>query len=242
MGRILKKDKPKLLINWATFDAANFACKHWHYSGSIPVPPRVLIGVWEDNQFIGVVIFSRGASANLYSPYGLSQTEGCELTRVALKGHKTPVSRIVSIAIKFLKKHNPGLKLIVSFADPMHRHHGGIYQAGNWIYCGVSSETKEWLDVTGKRWHSRQISGRGMKKQFGEMRVKKVVKTSDCLEIKCPGKYRYLMPLDDETKERLKVLAKPYPKSAASKDSVASVDQTEKGGASPTVALHIQNK
>ena len=54
-------DEP-LRIDWATEEAARFACEHWHYSKSIPMPPMVRIGVWEARRFIGVVLFSRGAS------------------------------------------------------------------------------------------------------------------------------------------------------------------------------------
>jgi hypothetical protein len=91
--------KHELKIDWATHEAAKFACEKWHYSKSVPVPPLVKIGAWEDGKFIGVVIFSRGASSNLMSPYGLGQDEGCELTRIALTNHKTEVSRIVKLAI-----------------------------------------------------------------------------------------------------------------------------------------------
>ena len=82
------------------------------------------------------MIFSRGASSNLMSPYGLGQDEGCELTRISLTKHEAEVSRIVRLSMLFLKKNSPSLRLIVSFADPQYGHHGGIYQAGNWIYSG----------------------------------------------------------------------------------------------------------
>lgn len=230
--------KPILKIDWATHEAAKYACETWHYSKSIPVPPIVKIGVWENGKFIGVVLFSRGASPDLLKPYGLSQTEGCELTRVALTKHMTPVSRILSIAIKFLKKTNPGLRLIVSFADASKNHHGGIYQANNWIYCGRSAPTIEyWKD--GKRWHPRQLSENGIRVQFGVSR--KAVKPSECKKVHVPGKFRYLMPLDDEMRKQISSLAKPYPKRASSKEAVVPVYPAGDGGASPTDALQSKS-
>jgi len=98
------------------------------------VPPLVKVGAWEDGKFIGVVIFSRGATPSLLNPFDLKQNEGCELTRIALTDHTSPVSRVVRLAMQFLKRSSPELRLIVSFADPGEGHHGGIYQAGNWIY------------------------------------------------------------------------------------------------------------
>ena len=127
-------NKVELQIDYCSHKASKYAVERWHYSKTLPVPPLVKIGVWENSKFIGVVIFSRGASCNLLKPYGLKQTEGCELTRVALNRHKTPVTRIIKIAVLFLKKSSKNLRLIVSFADPKYGHHGGIYQGGNWIY------------------------------------------------------------------------------------------------------------
>lgn len=226
--------KTNIKIDWATHESAKFACENWHYSKTIPVPPIVKIGVWENEKFIGVVLFSRGASPDLLKPYGLTQFEGCELTRIALNKHITPVSRILAIAFKFLKKNSENLRLIVSFADQSKGHHGGVYQATNWIYSGTSSPSVEyWKD--GKRWHPRQLSESGYTVQFGAKR--KVPKPSECKKIKVPGKHRYLMPLDDDIKSRILPLAKPYPKRASSKAIVASGDQSEEGGETPTDAL-----
>jgi hypothetical protein len=203
--------KADLKIDWATHEAAKYACVNWHYSKSIPVPPLVKIGAWENGKFIGVVIFSRGASSNLMTPYSLTQDQGCELTRIALTVHLSPVSRIMKLAIQFLKRNSPELKLIVSFADPQYGHHGGIYQATNWVYSGdTQSGVEYWKD--GRRYHSRQVSEKGWNIQQGAQR--KTIKPSECTIIKTIGKHRYLMPLDAETRERIMLLAKPYPKRA----------------------------
>jgi len=225
-----------LRLDWATHQAAKFACENWHYSKSLPVPPLVKIGVWEENAFIGVVIFSRGANNNLLKPYGLTHYQGCELTRVALKKHKSPVSKIISIAIKLLKKTNKNLKLIVSFADPNENHHGGIYQAGNWIYSGRTDKIFKYIDASGREWHQRQVSKKGFKVWMGNLQ--KTVSPENCKKIVQMGKHRYLMPLDEETKKKILRLSQKYPKRASSKDSVASTYQVEEGGANPTDALH----
>lgn len=228
------QNKPALKIDWATHEAAKYACENWHYSKTMPVPPLVKLGVWENNRFIGCVIFSRGASPDLLKPYGLTQFEGAELTRVALNRHQSPVSRIISICIKQLKKLSPKLKLIISFADQSKNHHGGIYQACGWLYSGLSSPSVEYYKDN-KRWHPRQLSETGYTIQFGLKR--KVPKPSECEKIKTLGKHRYLMPLDDKMKKQIELLKKPYPKRASSKDIVASGFQSEGGGETPTDAL-----
>lgn len=169
----------------------------------------VKIGIWEKGDYRGCVIFSRGATEKLVNAYGLDKTEGCELTRVALRGHITPVSRILSVSLKMLKNINPKLRLIVSFADPYQAHHGGIYQASGWIYCGTTNPSKSYL-YNGKELHERQVSVSGKKKQFGEYRDVPI--PSQCIKVEKPGKYRYLMPLDKEMREKVQKLSKPYPK------------------------------
>lgn len=222
--------RPDLKIAGATYGAAKYACERWHYSGQLPMPPMIRLGVWENSCFIGVVIFSRGASPHLLDPYGLKQTEGCELTRVALKQHATPVTRIVAIAIRHLRKTTT-LKLIVSFADPAEGHHGGIYQGGNWIYTGMTKPSRMYWD--GTRWlHQREATS---KRTFGQnVQQKNYREMSTKL---MPGKHRYLFPLCDELRERLLKLAQPYPKRARSADSGTSGDQPGRDGAIPIRAL-----
>lgn len=57
--------KPVLKLDWCSHAAAKYAVEHWHYSGSLPTPPLVKVGVWEDEQFIGCVVFGRGSVQNL---------------------------------------------------------------------------------------------------------------------------------------------------------------------------------
>lgn len=231
----MQKTKPDLKLGWATHKAAKYACENWHYSGCLPVPPLVKVGVWENEKYIGCLIFSRGASPSLFKPFNLEQTQGCELTRVALTDHITPVSRLMSIAFKFLKKSNPDLELIVSFADPAEGHHGGIYQATNWIYTGESSKSYSFLDKTGRKWHSRQVSEKGWNIQQGVKR--KCVKPSECTKIENPGKHRYILPLKD--RKKYLHLSKEYPK-RLEHESNASPLQVEESGAIPTKSLQFK--
>lgn len=215
--------KPVLKIDWATHEAAKFACENWHYSQCLPAGKLVKVGVWENDKFIGVVLFSRGANNTLGTPYGLSQIECSELTRVALTKHESQVSRIIKLAFLFLKKNSPGLKMIISFADPEQGHHGGIYQATNWIYSGMTTPADEYI-VNGKRIHGRSmraIYGTHIGKSF----IKKVLGSS---------KHRYLMPLDDAMRIKIAPLAKPYPKRVKKQDSERP---SELGGAVPTDTL-----
>ena len=225
--------KHDLRVDWATHAAAKYACENWHYADSMPIGKIVKVGAWERGSFTGVVIFGRGANRNMLKPFGLMQEEGCELVRVALCNHQNPVSRIVALALRFLKRQSPGLRLVVSYADPEQGHHGGIYQAGNWLYLGASSPSKEWWHEG--RWkHTREVSWGAF---GGECNVR------DHRKLPCrdrPGKHRYLMPLDPEMRERVLPLSKPYPKpeqASEGEESSRPATSGEEGGASPTPAL-----
>ncbi len=185
-------------------------------------------GACEDGKFVGVIIFGMGANPQIGSPYGLEIHEVCELTRVAMKmGHKTEISRMISLALKFLRKNNPGLRLVVSYADSGQGHHGGIYQAGNWIYTGVSKGVYT-IEFHGKKYHAKGFRTSYPTIRPSDPRVKK---------IKGTDKHKYLMPLDQDIRKQIESLRKPYPKRASSVESGTSPDQGERGGESPTDAL-----
>lgn len=137
--------KTKLLIANCSFAAIKHSLMNYHYAKTIPTGKLVGFGVWEDDKFVGCVVFGRGIGNAQIERYGIKLTEGAELVRVALKEHKTPVTKIVSIAMKMLKKQQPGLKLILSFADSRQGHLGIIYQAGNWVYTGKAKTTPDYL-------------------------------------------------------------------------------------------------
>jgi hypothetical protein len=166
---------------------------------------------------------------NLGVPYGLNLFECCELVRVALCQHVTPVSRIVALSLRFLKKQSPGIRLIVSFADPTAGHHGGIYQAGNWLYCGTSAKSFEWR-VGDRRLNKRAYTGNNFGSSAAQL-------PDDAVKHIVPGKHRYLMPLDDAMRLQIEPLRKPYPKRAGSADSGTLGIQPGGSGAIPTSAL-----
>ena len=207
--------KPELKLAWVSIDAARHACLNWHYSRKLPSGKLAKIGVWEDGKFIGVVIFGRGANNHIATPYELKQTQVCELVRVAMRSHITTVSRILSISIKFLKKQMPGMRLLLSYADPEQGHHGGIYQAGNWIYAGKSQAQRELL-INGVEVHKRSANAK-----YGTASPEKISKMTGKKVEYGPllWKHTYLMPLDKET--RCKILKKAQPFPSRSKQAAA---------------------
>jgi hypothetical protein len=187
---------------------------------------RVAVGAWEKQKFVGVVVFGHGANPQIGSPYGLTINECVELTRIALRAdHGSPVSRIVKLALKFLAQSQPGIRLVVSYADQSQGHHGGVYQAGNWAYVGSMKGVPSLL-YRGKVWHAKALRTSFPALKHSDPAVKKVA---------AGDKHKYLMPLDADMRAQIAPLAKPYPKRA--KDQAAS-NPDALGGETPTRTLH----
>ena len=185
-----------LKIAPCSYEAAKYSVENWHYSGILPTGKIVKFGVWENTHFIGAVLFSRGVSPNLGMALDLDPTEVCELTRVALAVHVAPVSQMIAETMRLLKESNPGVRAVISFADPKRGHKGGIYQAGNWIFTGQSNPVTEYF--IGGRWRH----------------TKGAYHHSDratALKRKAPGKFRYIYPLDKPMRRKLNKLALDFP-------------------------------
>ena len=154
---------------------------------------------------------------------------------MALSKHKAPVTKILSLAIGMLKRANPGLRLIVSFADVYHGHLGVIYQAGNWTYTGTTHSSFAYIDLLdGRTRHPRNI------RKVAGRDVHGVVMHSidEVQKEERPGKYRYLWPLDKAMRRQIEPLARPYPKRADEVlDGCTSPFQGEGAGSIPSRRL-----
>ena len=116
-------------------------------------------------------------------------------------------SRILGVVLRALKKQT-GVKFIVAYADSAQGHVGTIYQAGNWIYTGLSQATPLYRLGGGPPQHSRSFSH-----VFGTRYVNHFSAHGAALQ-KLPQqpKHRYIYFLDPAWRPRLRVSAQPYPK------------------------------
>ncbi len=63
--------KPELKLDHCSHEAASYAVMKWHYSRRMPIGRITKFGVWEGEDFIGAILFARGASPYLGDKYGL---------------------------------------------------------------------------------------------------------------------------------------------------------------------------
>jgi len=192
----------------ASYKAIRYACMNFHYAKSVPNVGTGYSVFNQNNQWCGCICFGVGATNLAGVPYGLRCGEIIELLRVALNGEQGITSNVVATSIKLLKKQNPLVKMIVSYADSEQQHLGIIYQAMNFYYVGFSVDSN--LIVNGKREHRRSISGK-----YGTNSKDKLEKMGLKVErIVTKPKYKYIYPLDKSLISLCKKLSKPYPKSA----------------------------
>ena len=124
----------------------NFEVEPWllekHYAKRMP-QIMFSFGLYKDDILIGVATYGIPASPPLCM--GICGKEYAdkvlELNRVCLlDNHKNEASFLVARSIKKL----PQGKIIVSYADTSENHTGYVYQATNFIYCGLSAKRTDW--------------------------------------------------------------------------------------------------
>jgi len=94
-----------------------------------------------------------------------------ELNRLCLKhNRKNEASFLIGNSLKLLPKN----KIIVSFADTEYNHNGLVYQATNFLYCGLSAKRTDWKIKGKEHLHGQTVADefRGQKNRALLMREK----------------------------------------------------------------------
>jgi hypothetical protein len=192
-------DRPELLVAPCSIEAARFAVERWHYARILPTGKANLFGAWEDGQFVGVAIYSRGASPNLGRNLGFDTLEVCELTRLALSpqvDRSWPTSAVLARSLRLVRRQNPDLSAVLSFADPVQKHVGRIYQATGWLYLGRSTPNREYR--IGGRWRHVRGAWHHPDRPNAPTRI-------------VEPKYRYGYPFTRPARRRFEAAAEPPP-------------------------------
>ncbi len=162
-------------------------------------------GLYKGDTLIGVAVF-HGVSAweTVKGAFGLENKEQkgfWELGRLAIDpehNEKNLGSWFVAKCIKLLRSEAE-VRAIISYADTDF-HTGGIYQALNFKYCGLTSPKKDFWVKQDDGTYKRAARGASNKNSTGEWRPRS-------------RKYRYVLVYDK--KLSLKWKEEPYPKIAA---------------------------
>lgn len=185
----------------ASNKAIKFACLNFHYSKVCPAHAFGYSVFNNRKEWCGVILFGGGAGAFMGAPFGLKYGQYLELNRMALNGKQESTSKAMSIAIKLVKKHNPTVKLLISYADKGQDHIGTIYQATNWYFVDESKSSGQEVFWKGKWVHNRTPSEKLTKENYNKL--PKRIKS---------GKYKYIYPLYKNMVKMCESMKKDYPK------------------------------
>jgi len=150
---------------------------HWlllnkHYAKRLPVI-QYAYGLWERGQLAGCVTFGPPAASPVRTGMlGLDMADRViELNRLCLDENAPNVSsRLVGAALRLLPKP----KAVISYADTAQGHIGTIYQACNFIYCGLSAKRTDWALKGAEGPHGQSIADtmRGVPNRADAMRAR----------------------------------------------------------------------
>ena len=201
-------------------DMAKTFVEIYHYSHNLGVFKRAY-GLYQKKNLVGCCVFGFPVGRQTIKSISpiLENEEVLELTRLVIIDEigKNAESYFISRAIKNLKEDIPTIKVIISYADPMHTHKGTIYQASNFLYQGNKTMLIQgyWHFLDGKKIHPRSLVAK-----YGTIKEDELKKLGlNYKRIKMLNKHRYILLVGSkkEKKEIMKTLKHPilpYPKKA----------------------------
>lgn len=146
-----------LLVKPISASYANKFIKAYHYSGKVVPNSKVHFGVFANNKVVGVLQF--GSSINkkgtINTVPGTGWNDFIELNRMAFIDDtpKNSESRVIAVCLRLLKKANPHLKWVVSFADATTCGTGTIYRASGFKLNSIAVNTAIRVTPSGQRLH-----------------------------------------------------------------------------------------
>jgi adenine modification enzyme len=197
--------------------ANDLICKN-HYSGTVAKGVVYHLGIFVEHRLLGVAQFGYGIRPKDTCKWvnGTNSDEYLELNRLWISDElgMNAESKSISLCLKWVKKNNPKIKWIISFADGMMGKVGTIYQATNFIYTGFRKDGGMWLTKEGERlhsisiWHKHGTINRGILEGIYGKPLYKVF----------GGQHRYFYFYDRKQIRNLIVPHLPYPKASDLKE------------------------
>ena len=133
-----------------------------HYLKTFPAGIKRIYAIYqkqtEGRHMVGMIIYGTPfMTAPKFLEPEVSSKEVLELKRLYIDdiGIKNLESYVIGQSLNLLKRDDPNIKVVLTFADDLQGHVGGIYQATNAIYLGKSD--------TGKHKYAYIVGGNNMK-------------------------------------------------------------------------------
>ena len=165
---------------------------------------------------IGAAVFGNPAREGVARALGGSMTTVIELTRFYTVDDvgENVGTWFLSRALRLLPAQ---YEVVVAFSDPSAGHHGGLYQAGSWLYLGQTdaAHTYHYVDRSGQRLSKKapwiMAKRRGYPKGQISHGERIVAEERGWTRVEDEPKHRYAFPRTRHARRNLRPKALPYP-------------------------------
>lgn len=198
----------------------------YHYSGTAGTAGGKTFGVYAGDCVAMVALGPTANKDGVAAKFGLQQWNGnVEIVRVAVHpdSPKNTASKSVAMVCDHVRRYWL-LDWVFSYADTGQNHHGGIYQALNAVYVGVSPPERGYL-VDGYLMHPRTVvSTFGTRawpkvRELAERRGSSIQQVEDANT----AKHTYVLPIGPPAVRRqIRQALKPYSMSYPKRMGVAT--------------------
>lgn len=193
-------------VRETTLRTAASIIEEYEYLGTMPNAPMKAYGIFWEGNCGGVIVFgaiSPPSVAESVAPKELSE-KVIQLSRGACVhwAHSHSASKLIAFGLREIEKL--GWRIVIAYSDPDAGEIGTVYQATNWMYCGLTAKRPDYLRPDGTRWVGHMKQG-----------VASTLKTVDRTR---KGRYVYILGSKTERRHIRKQLLwkpQPYPKRAA---------------------------
>jgi len=204
----------KAVCREVDFITARGIIEEYEWLGTMYPAAVCCFGIFFDGKLGGVIVFGAPTPPSLGSSVaGQSNTSKVvQLGRGACVhwAHPHSASKLIAFGLREIEKR--GYRIVIAFSDPEAGEIGTVYQATNWIYCGLTAVRPDYFDGNGKR-----ITGCvGVIKPWMTKAPRKR-----------KGRYVYLLGSKKERKElrgQLLWPLEPYPKRAVEVSGETRID------------------
>ena len=205
-----------LVVRPVAYNAARDLLARNHYLHTMPGGTKLAFGVFSGGRLMGALALGVGPFNAHRLVSGATHADCIALTRLWLDDGlpKNSESRVLAVVLRSMARHT-SVKFVVSYSEPAAGHVGTIYQAGGWLYTGMSGPSVLYDLGDGVIRHSRTFGHSYGTRSLRYLRNCGV----HVVPIQQQGKHRYVYFLDRSWQPRLTVQVLPYPKSDKAKSS-----------------------
>lgn len=127
--------------------------KRYEYLGTMCNAPMFAYGIRWEGSLAGVVVF--GSPSPPVVALSVAGERWANSVIQLARGvcvhwaHPHAGSKLIGYALRRVAEH--GYRYAVAFADPAAGEVGTLYQATNWLYCGLTEKRPDYFTLSGKR-------------------------------------------------------------------------------------------